>query len=131
MTDEDLRALLDAATKGPWQPGEMLPNVVFNWSVPPDHPDATIAETRNEANARLIAAAPDLAAEVLRLRGAVATDQPRMLEIGELDDAGWALAVCVGGRWDGWQFARHPDGQWVSKRPLRSSDPRAALGDAP
>ena len=25
-------------------------------------------------------------------------------------------AVCVGGKWDGWIFHRHPDGEWVSVR---------------
>jgi hypothetical protein len=28
------------------------------------------------------------------------------------------FAVCIGGRWDGWLFQRHPDGQWVSQRKL-------------
>jgi hypothetical protein len=26
--------------------------------------------------------------------------------------------ICVGGRWDGWLFWHHPDGQWVSKQKL-------------
>lgn len=38
---------------------------------------------------------------------------PRMLVI----DADHA--VCVGGRWDGWKFYRHPDGQWVSLEKLK------------
>jgi hypothetical protein len=27
-------------------------------------------------------------------------------------------AVCVGGRWDGWLFHKHPDGRWVSLQKL-------------
>ena len=38
---------------------------------------------------------------------------PRMLVI----DADHV--VCVGGRWDGWKFYRHPDGQWVSLEKLK------------
>lgn len=28
-------------------------------------------------------------------------------------------AVCSGGRWHGWRFTRHPDGQWVSAQKLQ------------
>lgn len=38
---------------------------------------------------------------------------PRMLILDDLH------AVCVGGRWDGWKFYRHPDGQWVSLEKLK------------
>lgn len=38
---------------------------------------------------------------------------PRMLLLDDLH------AVCVGGRWDGWKFYRHPDGQWVSLERLK------------
>lgn len=68
MDSDTIRQMLAEATPGPWQIGELLPSMVFNWSVPPDHRDAVIADGATEANARLIAAAPDLAAEVLRLR---------------------------------------------------------------
>jgi len=40
---------------------------------------------------------------------------PRMLILDDLH------AVCVGGRWDGWKFYRHPDGQWVSLEKLKES----------
>lgn len=45
---------------------------------------------------------------------------PRMLLLDDLH------AVCVGGRWDGWKFWKHPDGQWVSLEKL-AEEPRAAL----
>ena len=30
--------------------------------------------------------------------------------------------VCLGGRWQGWLFRKHPDGQWVSVRKLEQVD---------
>ncbi len=33
------------------------------------------------------------------------------------------FAVCAGGRWDGWLFWRHPDGQWVSREKLKTAPP--------
>jgi hypothetical protein len=76
MTDEELRDLLARATKGPWGW-----NTVGEVGIRSDADDQTwgmvvdiIAECRwpNVAdNARLIALAPDLAAEVLRLRDAL------------------------------------------------------------
>lgn len=44
--------------------------------------------------------------------GAV-TSNERMLVLDDMH------AVCVGGRWDGWKFYRHPDGQWVSLEKLK------------
>lgn len=32
-------------------------------------------------------------------------------------------AICIGGRWHGWLFHRHPDGQWVSKFKLPVEEP--------
>lgn len=31
--------------------------------------------------------------------------------------------VCLDGRWKGWLFRRHADGQWVSVRKLEEADP--------
>lgn len=31
--------------------------------------------------------------------------------------------VCLDGRWKGWLFRKHPDGQWVSVRKLDLADP--------
>lgn len=55
--------------------------------------------------------------DALRGGGAV----PRMMLIGN------EHAVCCGGRWDGWLFVLHPDGQWVSKRKL----PITFMGGSP
>jgi hypothetical protein len=81
MDNEELRDLLDKATDGPWEAYEgLIWNVAY-----PDLEDSwrlgnVIAEVRagtgwprnkvhpQDANARLIAASPDLAAEVLTLR---------------------------------------------------------------
>ncbi len=32
-------------------------------------------------------------------------------------------AVCFGGRFHGWLFRRHPDGQWVSVQKLSLEEP--------
>lgn len=31
--------------------------------------------------------------------------------------------VCLEGKWKGWLFRKHPDGQWVSVRKLDEADP--------
>lgn len=31
--------------------------------------------------------------------------------------------VCIGGRWNGWQFRKHPSGGWISEMPLEMVDP--------
>lgn len=31
--------------------------------------------------------------------------------------------VCLDGKWKGWLFRKHPDGQWVSVRKLDEDDP--------
>ncbi|QWY83221.1 hypothetical protein [Rhizobium phage RHph_X2_25] len=31
--------------------------------------------------------------------------------------------VCLDGKWKGWLFRKHPDGQWVSVRKLDEADP--------
>lgn len=72
MTLDDLKRLMAEATPGPWQPGELLSCMIYNWHVAPDHPEAVIAEAYSEANASLIAAAPDLAAQVIKLTEALA-----------------------------------------------------------
>lgn len=71
-------------TRGPWQTGEMLENVVYAWSLPPHDPDAVICEASNYANAALIALAPDMAAwiegEAARTAEAVAQARRDALE---------------------------------------------------
>lgn len=42
---------------------------------------------------------------------------PRMLLV-EKD-----RAVCIGGKWDGWLFWLHPNGNWVSARKLPETEP--------
>lgn len=37
--------------------------------------------------------------------------------------------VCLEGRWKGWLFRKHADGQWVSVRKLELEDPSAADAD--
>lgn len=32
-------------------------------------------------------------------------------------------AVCMGGRWRGWMFRKHPDGQWISMLKLTEESP--------
>jgi hypothetical protein len=80
MTDDELRKLLAEATRGPWgwkqdEDGvvqwRLTPGVLL---VEPGITDGTPAGDGIDcANACLIAAAPDLAAEVLRLRETEAT----------------------------------------------------------
>lgn len=36
-------------------------------------------------------------------------------------------AICIGGKFDGWQMRRHPDGQWVSVRKLAQESPKSPL----
>lgn len=95
MTDDKIRALLDGATPGPWRSSETWRppigfgdhetnadgNVFWGYSVSGSskhggHILPTLAAVHNfpdniHANARLIASAPSLAAEVLRLREAL------------------------------------------------------------
>lgn len=88
MTDEELRALLDAATKGPWQV-----DLEYVGDVLGDTGKCVVCEWASSPNARLIAAAPDLAAEVLRLR--VALDDIRcgrgMFGLDPAEDLKWAM----------------------------------------
>jgi hypothetical protein len=76
MTSEDIREMLEAATPGPWDLDgiaianlDAYPKDVCLMGEPLQYPgDLGKMFDNHEANARLIAAAPDLAAEVLRLR---------------------------------------------------------------
>lgn len=94
MTDridtDDLRRIVGAATKGPWQPGEMVSTMVFAWHLPPDAPDAVICSA-SEANARLIALAPDLASELLASRAREADLRAALTQINVGD--GWAAQI--------------------------------------
>jgi len=79
MTSEQIREMLEAATPGPWSTRpdpchyDTMSDVV---SIGPNLYAAVGGKAQwqeQEANARLIAAAPDLAAEVLRLRDELAS----------------------------------------------------------
>lgn len=50
---------------------------------------------------------------------------PRMLIIDDLH------AIYVGGRWDGWKFYKHPDGQWVALEKLKEEKPSHFLTASP
>lgn len=76
MKTDELKALLARATPGPWhKDGQMWDQIV--WS---DNETRVcfmahsngLNDARDEANARLIAAAPDLAADNIRLREGLA-----------------------------------------------------------
>lgn len=78
MTDDELRALLAGATPGPWRVDELSHTSWWvrtdigreaNWPV--CHLGANHPPDVQRPNAALLAAAPDLAAEVLRLRAEV------------------------------------------------------------
>jgi hypothetical protein len=83
MKDDELRKLLDGATPGPWRPGASTFFAGLDgpacMRVYTDHPPTEFELTGDNlaANARLIAAAPALAREVIALREAA----------GELADA--------------------------------------------
>lgn len=101
-----LQFMIDAATNGPWGLGRYTTQSVegpdqrgicstggFNAS----WIDSEVLLLENEANARLIAAAPDLAAEVIRLRAAkiaLVAGQAKAYQQG-LDDAAKALPSMV------------------------------------
>jgi hypothetical protein len=100
MTDADLRALLDAATPSKpgsrwhtnhghvWWTGEA-------WRVLCDVPESLaqrhVAAARHEPDARLIAAAPDLAAEVLRLRAENARLREALTFYADRDGTGYSI----------------------------------------
>jgi hypothetical protein len=76
MTDDELRAMIEAATPGPWGANfddailiKAKRNTVASIRIVDLFRRAPMPEVT--ANARLIAAAPDLAAEVLRMRAAL------------------------------------------------------------
>ena len=68
MTDDELRKLLADATPGPWRDGQEGNVRVYGPDGMAEHSGLIANVFKGRANARLIAAAPDLAAEVLRLR---------------------------------------------------------------
>jgi len=81
MTSEDIRKLLEAATPGPWtehekgvHPYPYVCGATQEYEHGPDQPVVTYLVGMNlKGNQALIAAAPDLAAEVLRLRDELAS----------------------------------------------------------
>lgn len=85
---DTLRETLAAATRGPWQEGELAGETVFAWNLPPDHPNAVICHATSREIAQLIAIAPDLAAETLRLRARVEALEALLSEAFSHDDAG-------------------------------------------
>ena len=73
MTDDELRALLAGATPGPWA-AIWRPNI-RNYALQLGPGDVDCMAHHEQRNARLIAAAPELAAEVLRLRRVLAVER--------------------------------------------------------
>ena len=82
LTDDEIRAMLDGATPGPWElDGIAIAHACSPYGYPIDvclmgepahYPgDIPVMMRDWEDNARLIASAPSFAAEVLRLRGAL------------------------------------------------------------
>jgi hypothetical protein len=71
MTNEQIREMLEAATPGPWRDGQEGNIRVYGPDGMAEHSGLIANVFKGRANARLIAAAPDLAAEVLRLREAL------------------------------------------------------------
>lgn len=78
MTDDELRALLDGATPGEWDATALRRESAVCTSG-----GALVADCVTDADARLIAAAPDLAREVLELRAKV-RDYEAPLPVGDL-----------------------------------------------
>ena len=127
MSDDDLRKLLADATPGPWgwKPDEdggvqwcLAPGVLL---VEPGITDGTPdGDSIDRANAALISAAPDLAAEVLRLRE---TEAALRAEVERLRKA-LTLIVNAGG-W--YASALEIDSEHDGEELERIA--RAALGD--
>lgn len=97
LTDDELRAMMDGAT-----PGEWLSDGDNDVCAYPDRESGEmgrmVAECMNEPDARLIAAAPDLAREVLELRsrepkGCTACDGTGRLRC--YCDGGWHESGCA------------------------------------
>lgn len=101
ISDEELRRLAEAATPGPWRLGADLTAVCTHHGGDDDFVKGgwakTIAKTsfpipkwmdpkQSLPNGRLIAAAPDLAAEVLALRAELSALRTREAETGRLHD---------------------------------------------
>lgn len=95
MTDEELQKLLAEATPGPWiHDEEDQGKYGVNYSIlRKDNILYDVAEMVGyEADARLIAAAPDLAREVLALRKVAETASAM------LNHPGWGTVVCTDDR---------------------------------
>lgn len=110
MTDDEIRALLEAATPGPWgnetvrtscgvchkigpwphkwrHGNEMSACIYDDYPSPPEGTDNMLA------NARLIASAPSLAAEVLRLREALREADLQLAYLDERQPTGTTPAI--------------------------------------
>lgn len=74
VVPEDVAKMMEGVTDAPWQQGEMVDGAVFNWWLPPDHPEAMVCDNATPANARFIAwareAVPALAARLAEVETA-------------------------------------------------------------
>ena len=100
MTDDEIRAMLEGATPGPWRLGSWGDNVFGTG--PRDEwlticrvkrDDAPLEESPDGADARLIAAAPDAFAEVLRLREALREADLHLAYLDERQPTGTTPAI--------------------------------------
>ena len=122
MKDDELRKLVDEATPGPWKVAPCHGSLAYIMS----ELDASIAAVASrytekhdeinlpaEANASLIALAPDLAREVLALREAA-------------KDAGEMLALCR----DMQAQVAHPEDPLLSQTNTALANLRTVLGES-
>ena len=87
MTDDEISALIEASTPGPW--------VSACGDIAAQQSSIYVARAilGHSSNARLIAAAPSLAAEVLRLRGALREADLQLAYLDERQPTGTTPAI--------------------------------------
>lgn len=104
MDSDAIRNLLDEATPGPWRAGKTNPDIVSARGRVVSKTFTAVSQSEiDESNARLIAATPELAAEVLRLRGRLIAEEEVKIrlayiaaeEIGKLKDLLTEALPCV------------------------------------
>lgn len=122
-------ACLDGSTIVDLETGEPSPGPVATFRYVRDHLASRLRRQAlhdghsSDAHVSFCATAHEAASaleaqskEIEALRSALGGDVRLALHPG-------GSAVCLGGRWKGWLFLKHPDGQWVSSQPLEMIDP--------